>query len=78
MKIPEVYPEDLDECLMLFEKFTYKSHGFPVIWLLYNFHFKYWTMVFRNPVNFKDPGIKAETPKEACYAMLDFLKTMEE
>jgi len=71
---PDPYPTDLNECLLLFEKFTYKSCGFGVISLYYNYSFKYWSMVFRNPENFKSPEIKAKTPTEACHEMLDFLK----
>lgn len=75
--IPEIYPETLEECLLIFEKITYESSGFPMFLLDYNYFFKYWSMSFRNPKNFSDPNIKEETPLKACFKMLDFLKSLE-
>jgi len=73
--LPTVYPTDLNECLKIFEKIRYKSYGFGVIFLYYNYSFKHWTMAFRNPANFDNPNIKAESPIEAAHAMFDFLKS---
>jgi hypothetical protein len=72
--IPDVYPTDLGECLQIFERIKYESYGFPMVFLDYNYAFKCWGVVFRNPVNFSNPDIKEKTPLEACYKMLDFLK----
>ena len=75
---PESYPTDLNECLKFFEGITYESYGFGIVWLCYNYSLRYWSMDFRNPANFKNPEIKAESPIEACYQMLDFLKDLYE
>ena len=75
--LPTVYPTDLQESLQIFENIRYKSYGGPIVWLYYNYTFKYWSMAFRNAVNFTDPDIKAETPIEAVHQMLDFLKTLK-
>lgn len=72
--LPDVYPDDLQECLQIFEKLRYKSYGFPMVFLDYQYHFKFWSMSFRNPANFSDPNIKARTPIEAVHQMMDFLK----
>lgn len=72
--LPTVYPDDLQECLQIFEKLRYKSYGFPMVWLDYNYTFKCWSMAFRNAANFKNPDIKAKTPIEAVHQMFDFLK----
>ena len=74
--LPTVYPHDLQECLQIFENIRYKSYGFGLVFLDYNYTFKYWSMSFRNPVNFSDPSIEAKTPIEAVHKMLDFLKTL--
>lgn len=73
---PESYPTDLNECLKFFETITYKSYGFRIVWLYYNYSFGYWSMGFRNPAHFNNPDIKAESPIEACHQMLDFLKDL--
>ena len=44
-----------------------------MVFLDYQYHFKFWSMSFRNPANFSDPGIKARTPIEAVHQMMDFL-----
>ena len=75
--LPAVYPTDLQESLQIFENIRYKSYGGPIVWLYYNYTFKYWSMAFRNAANFTDPDIKAETPIEAVHQMLDFLKTLK-
>ena len=72
--LPTVYPTDLNECLKIFEKIRYKSYGFGMVFLDYNYSFGYWSMAFRNPANFDNPNIKAKSPIEAAHAMLDFLK----
>ena len=73
--LPTVYPTNLNECLKIFEKIRYKSYGFGIVFLTYNYSLGYWSIAFRNPSNFDNPNIKAESPIEAVYAMLDFLKT---
>ena len=75
--LPDVYPDDLQECLQIFEKIRYKSYGFPIVWLDYNYTFKHWSMAFRNAANFSNPNIKAKTPIEAAHQMLDFLKELK-
>lgn len=75
--LPEVYPDDLNECLKIFERIRYESSGFPMVFLYYNYSFRYWSVVFRNPINFNNPEIKEKTPIEAVYKMLDFLKTLK-
>jgi hypothetical protein len=77
MKIPEVYPETLEESLKIFEKIKYNSYGFPLVFLDYDYTFKSWSVVFRNPANFKNPDIKAKTPLEAVHQMFDYLKTIQ-
>lgn len=72
--LPDVYPDDLQECLQIFEDIRYKSYGFPMVFLDYQYTFKFWSMSFRNSANFSDPDIKARTPLDAVHKMLDFLK----
>jgi hypothetical protein len=75
--LPTVYPTDLQESLQIFENIRYKSYGFGMVFLDYNYTFKYWSVAFRNAANFTNPDIKAETPIEAVHQMLDFLKKLK-
>lgn len=75
--IPEVYPDDLQECLKVFEKISYQSFGFGMVFLDYNYTFRHWSVAFRNTANFTNPDIKAQTPIEAVHAMFDFLKSLK-
>jgi len=72
--IPDIYPTDLEECLVLFERIKYDSFGFPLVFLDYDYTFKSWCVCFRNPANFTNPDIKEKTPLDACHRMFDFLK----
>lgn len=72
--LPDVYPDDLQECLQIFETLSYKSYGFPIVWIDYNYTSKCWSMTFRNPVNFSNPNIRSKTPIDAVHQMFDFLK----
>lgn len=74
--IPE-NPETLEESLKIFETIRYKSYGFDMVFLDYNYTFNYWGVVFRNPVNFKNPDIKEDTPLKAVHKMLDFLRELQ-
>lgn len=74
--IPE-NPETLEESLKIFETISYKANGFPIVFLDYNYRFNYWQVVFRNPVNFKNPDIKEDTPLKAVHKMLDFLRELQ-
>ncbi len=75
--IPDVYPTDLDECLKILPKIKYRSFGFPLVFLCYDYTFAGWSIVFRNPVDFNNPDIKAKEPLEACHKMFDFIKTLK-
>jgi hypothetical protein len=78
IKIPEPYPSTTDECLKIFESIKYKSHGFPYIFLDYDYSLsKKWSITFRNPANFENPYTKSDTPLEACHKMFDFIKTLK-
>ena len=68
------FPETTDECLILISKVEYKSYGFPVFQLYYDYTFNHWSIVFRNPDGFKNPKIKAKTPLGACHDMLKHIK----
>jgi len=74
--IPDVYPDTLEECLKILETIRYKSSGFPMLMLYYNFSFNHWSCAFRNPVNVETPDTKADTMLESIYLMFDFLKTL--
>lgn len=74
--IPENNPRTLEESLNIFENIRYKSYGFGIVFLDYNYTFNYWSMSFRNPVNFKNPEIKEDTPLKAVHKMLDFLRVL--
>lgn len=76
MEFPDKNPETLEECLIFLSKIKYQSHGFPMFFLDYNYQFKHWSCVFRNPVNFSNPNIGAKTPIEACHQMIDFLRNL--
>lgn len=67
------YSTNLEECLVVFEKIRYKSMGFPMVFLDYNYHFKSWSVCFRNPSTFSNPNIQEKTPLEAVHKMFDFL-----
>lgn len=71
--ISKPYPQDLNECLQVFENINYKSYGFPLIFISYNFTWKYWDVTFRNPSNFSNPNIQGKTPIDAVHKMFDFL-----
>jgi hypothetical protein len=75
--LPTVYPTDLQESLQIFENIRYKSYGFGMVFLDYNYTLKYWSVAFRNAANFTNPDIKAKTPIEAVHQMFDFLKTLK-
>jgi hypothetical protein len=75
--IPEVYPDNLEECLKIFEGIKYKSYGFPIVWLHYDYSFKHWSVFFRNPANFDNPDIQEDTPLKAVHKMFDFLKEIK-
>ena len=64
---------NLEDALELLATIKYKSYGFPMFTLFYNTAFKNWDCCFRNPANFSNPEIKAETPLEACNKMIEFL-----
>lgn len=76
-KIPEIYPLDLTECMLVFEKIKYQSYGFGMVFLDFNYTLGYWSVAFRNPSNFTNPNIQTETPIEAVHEMFDFLKTLK-
>lgn len=75
--IPDKYPKDLNECLKILENIKYEAYGCPIVFLDYNYTFKYWSVVFRNPVKLKAPEIKESTPEKAVHKMLDYLKEIE-
>ena len=75
--LPEKNPTDLQESLQIFESIKYRSSGAPMVFLDYQYSFKYWSMSFRNPVSFSDPNIKGKTPIDAVHKMLDFLRTVQ-
>jgi len=75
--IPSTNPDSLEESLKIFENIRYKSSGFPIVWLDYNYTFKHWGMAFRNSVNFSNPEIKEDTPLKAVHKMLDFLREIK-
>ena len=68
------YP-DLEGSLLILAGGKYKSYGFPIVFLDYNYTFGWWSVSFRNPANFSNPEIKAQTPTLAVHEMLDFLLT---
>lgn len=72
--IPDVLPEDLNECMKIFEKIFYNCYGFPMIMMNYNTSFNYWDVGFRNPTNITNPDIKGKDPKDAVHKFLNFLK----
>lgn len=65
------YP-DLEGTLELITKGNYSSYGYRMIFLDYNLETRKWSMMFRNPVEFDNPVIEADTPLEAAHLMLDF------
>lgn len=68
----------LENDLKYLESIEYECHGFPVFFLDYDYSItKKWSAAFRNPINFENPGIKADTPSEACQMMLDFLRGLK-
>ena len=75
--IPDKYPNNLEECMIILSKGHYKSSGFPFVFLDYNYTYGTWSVSFRNPVNFDNPGIAEPTPLKAVHKMFDFLKTRE-
>lgn len=74
--LPEKNPDDLQECLQLFEDIKYKNYGLPMFFLDYNYARKCWSVAFRNPGNFINPDIGEKTPLEALHKMLDFLREL--
>ncbi len=74
---PETNPDNLNDCLKIFEEIKYESYGFPVIFLDYDYSFRHWSVSFRNPVNFSNPDIKEDDPLIACHKMLDFLRNIK-
>lgn len=68
------YPNDLNECLMVFENIKYKTFGFPMFYLDYDYSDKTWGVAFRNPKDFANPEINEKTPIEAVHKMFDFLR----
>ena len=77
MKLPETNPQTLEECLEIFKQIQYRSLGFPIVFLYYDYSFNYWEVCFRNPVNFENPKIKEKKPLDACHKMLNFLRTLK-
>jgi len=75
--LPENNPKTLEESLKIFESIKYKSYGFPIVFLDYNYAFKHWSMAFRNSVNFDNPEIEEQTPLKAVHKMLDYLRTLQ-
>lgn len=71
--IKDNYPKSLETCLDLLQKIKYNSIGFPMVMLSYNYHFKNWTCVFRNPLDFSNPETKSDTAIGAVYKLLDFI-----
>lgn len=70
------HPTDVGECMIMLSKYKYKCYGFPHVFLSHNTQSDNWSVIFRNPVNFANPGFKSATPIEACHLMLDFIKTL--
>lgn len=66
------YPK-LETCLQIIAGGKYSSHGFPVFFLDYNYSWGYWQCLFRNPKEFSNPEIRAQSPTGAVHEMLDFL-----
>lgn len=64
-----------DEMLIEIVKYSYKSAGFPYIFLDYSQSFKYWAITWRNPVDFSNHNqTNAPSPNEACKNALEFIK----
>lgn len=59
------------------ELLEYKSHGFPMFFITYDYTFKYWSCCFRNPAEFKNPDIKEDSPQKAVEKMLQFMRTQQ-
>lgn len=49
------------------------THGFPMIYIYYEYHYKYWSCIFRNPQKFTNPEIRSQSAKGAAHEMLDFI-----
>lgn len=64
-----------DKMLIEIVKYKYKSAGFPYVFLDYNQYFKFWSITWRNPIDFiNDNQTKGDTPYEACKNALEFIK----
>ena len=64
-----------DEMLIEIVKYNYKSAGFPYVFMDYSQSFKYWSITWRNPVDFSnEKETQGKTPNEACKKALKFIK----
>lgn len=64
-----------DEMLIEIVNYKYNSAGFPFVFLCYNRTFKYWSITWRNPIDFNNSEqSKGITPNEACKNALEFIK----
>ena len=65
-----------DEMLIEIVKYSYKSAGFPYVFLDYSQYFKEWSITWRNPMNFSnEKQTNAKTPNETCKKALEFIKS---
>lgn len=78
MTIHDCDTTNLESCLSVLQSIKYESYGFPVFTLTFDYSItKTWSAGFRNPANFENPTIKADTPLQACQELLAFLKTLK-
>ena len=63
--------------LKFLEGIKYKSRGVGMVFLNYNYQNKYWSVSFRNPVNFNDPNIQEKTPLSAVNSMIKYLNKLK-
>lgn len=64
-----------DEMLIEIVKYKYNTYGFPYVFLDYSPMFGYWSVTWRNPIDFtNEKQTDSKTPNEACKKALEFIK----
>ena len=75
IKLLEIPPVTLEECLKLLEKIKYNSFGFPMVFIVFDYTVtKKWSINFRNSVNFENPVTDDIDPLKACHKTFKFIR----
>ncbi|WP_394749552.1 hypothetical protein [Spongiimicrobium salis] len=74
--IPEVYPDNIEDCLNILKNIKYKSFGFGMMYLYYRYDNGCWSVIFRNARNFENEISEEKEALKSLHKAFDFLKNL--